>query len=166
MPYKPKGTGKVTQAVDLAPKIFSPSQISQLFHIQLQIDNQAAVSYMNHLRRTHSKLLCQFSLDLWNWSLSRQIHISTRYIPGIFNKHADHMSRRRKKLTVEWKLNPILFQRMAAVYGMPQINLFVTRVNAQLRKFVSWIPDLRVPQLTHSVSSSQTHCLEHFLPSV
>ena len=128
------------QAAYLALKIFSPSQINQLFHIQLQIDNQAAVSYINHLGGTHSKLLCQLSLDLWNWSLSRQIHISARYIPGIFNKHADHMSR-RLRLTAEWKLNPILFQRIVAVYGMPQIDLFATRANTQLRKFVSWIPD-------------------------
>ena len=40
--YKPKGPY-------LALKIFSPSQINQLFHIQLQIDNQTAVSYINHL---------------------------------------------------------------------------------------------------------------------
>ena len=133
--YKPKGPY-------LALKIFSPSQINQLFHIQLQIDNQAAVSYINHLGGTHSKLLCQLSLDLWNWSLLRQIYISARYIPGIFNKHmhADHMSR-TLKLTAEWKLNPILFQRIVAVYGMPQIDLFATRANTQLRKFVSWIPD-------------------------
>ena len=52
-------------------------------------------------------------------SLSRQIHISARYIPGIFNKHADHMSR-RLRLTAEWKLNPILFQGIVAVYGMPR----------------------------------------------
>ena len=128
------------QAAYLALKIFSPPQINQLFHIQLQIDNQAAVSYINHLGGTHSKLLCQLSLDLWNWSLSRQIHISARYIPGISNKHADHMSR-RLRLTAEWKLNPILFQRIVAVYGMPQIDLFATRVNTQLRMFVSWIPD-------------------------
>ena len=37
------------QAAYLALKIFSPSQINQLFHIQLQTDNQAAVSYINHL---------------------------------------------------------------------------------------------------------------------
>ena len=125
--------------------IFSPSQINQLFHIQLQIDNQAAVSYINHLEGGRGgggtlKILCQLSLDLWNWSLSRQIHISAKYIPGIFNKHADHMSR-RLRLTAEWKLNPILFQRIVAVYGMPQIDLFATRANTQFRKFVSWILD-------------------------
>ena len=128
------------QAAYLALKIFLQSQINQLFHIQLQIDNQAAVSYINHLGRTHSKLLCQLSLDLWNWSLSRQIHISARYIAGIFNKHAYHMSR-RLRLTAEWKLNPILFQKIVAVYRMPQKDLFATRANTQLRKFVSWIPD-------------------------
>ena len=40
-----------------------------------------------------------------------------------------------------WKLNPIMFQRIVTVYGIPQIDLFATRANTQLRKFVSWIPD-------------------------
>ena len=128
------------KAANLALKIFSPSQRYQLFHIQLHIDNQAAISYINHPGGTHLTLLCQSSLDLWNWSLSRQIHISARYIPGIFNKHADHMSR-KLKLTAKWKLNPILFQRMVAVYRIPQIDLFATRANTRLRKFVSWTPD-------------------------
>ena len=30
---------------------------------------------------------------------------------------------RRLKLTAKWKLNPILFQRIVAVYGMPQIDV-------------------------------------------
>ena len=135
--YKPKGTSSC---------IFGSKNIllisNQLFHIQLQIDNQAAVSYINHLGATHSELLCQLSLDLWNWTLSRQIHISARYIPGVFNKHADRMSRRLRR-TAKWELNPILFQRIVAVYGMPQIVLFATRANTQLRKFVSWIPDFQ-----------------------
>ena len=133
--YKPKGTSSY---------IFGSKNIcpisNKLFHIQLQIDNQAAISYINYLGGTHSKLLCQLSLDLWNWSLPRQIHISAKYIPGIFKKHADHMSR-RLKLTAKWKLNPILFQRIVTAYRMPQIDLFATRANTQLRKFVSWIPD-------------------------
>ena len=37
------------QAANLALKIFSSSQINQVFHIQFQIDSQAAVSYINHL---------------------------------------------------------------------------------------------------------------------
>ena len=154
------------QTAYLALKIFSPSQVNQLFHIQLQIDSQAAVSYINLLGGTHSKLLCQLSLDLWIWSLSRQIHISARYIPGIFNKHVGHMSR-RLKLTAKLKLNPILFQGIVAVYGMPQVDLFATRANTQLRKCVSWIyQTLIVSESTHSVSSGHTPCLMHFLPSV
>ena len=89
------------QAAYLALKIFLQSQINQLFHIQLQIDNQAVVSYINHLGRTHSKLLCQLSLDLWNWSLSRQIHISARYIAGIFNKHAYHVKKVKTNCRME-----------------------------------------------------------------
>ena len=38
------------QTAYLALKILSPSQINQLFHIQLQIDNQAAISYIKSLK--------------------------------------------------------------------------------------------------------------------
>ena len=101
------------QAENLAPKMLSWSQLN---HIQLQMDNQAAISCINTVYRgEHIETSFLLSLGLWNWSLSRQIHISTRYIPGIFNKHVDHMSR-KLRLSAEWKLNSMFLKVLNMIY--------------------------------------------------
>ena len=56
--YKPKGTSSCI----FGSKIFSPSQINQLFHIQLQIDNQAAVSYINYLGEQTQNFLANMQI--------------------------------------------------------------------------------------------------------
>ena len=143
------------QAASLILKMFSTSQIHQLLPIELQI-NQAPVSYTNHQEGTHLKLLCQVSLGLWKWSLSRQIHISARYTSRF------QQTCRPSVPTAELKLNPTLFLRLVAVYGIRQIDLFMTRANTQLRKFRSWIPNLKVLQSSHSISSGCTLYFRYF----
>ena len=41
----------------------------------------------------------------------------------------------------EWKLHPVLFQKICKVYGTPEIDLFASRLNKQLEKYCSWKPD-------------------------
>ena len=41
----------------------------------------------------------------------------------------------------EWKLDPIVFKRISSFWGKPSIDLFASRLNFQLRPFVSWKPD-------------------------
>ena len=104
--YKPKGT----LSCKFGSKIIFPiSNKSVVSHLTSNSQSASRFIYKPSGGKKHSKLICQISLGLWNWSLSRQIHISVRYIPDIFNKHTDLMSR-RLKLTEEWKLNPVLFQ--------------------------------------------------------
>ena len=39
------------------------------------------------------------------------------------------------------KLDPVIFKRVSAFWGKPSIDLFASRLNFQLRPFVSWKPD-------------------------
>jgi len=39
--------------------------------IQMKMDNVTAVKYINKLGGTHSSLLCQLALTIWEWSLQR-----------------------------------------------------------------------------------------------
>ena len=41
----------------------------------------------------------------------------------------------------EWKLGPAVFKRVSAFWGKPSIDLFASRLNFQLKPFVSWKPD-------------------------
>ena len=132
------------QAAYLALKIFSPSQINQLlFHIQLQIDNQAAVSYINHLGGTHSQLLWQLSLDLWYWSLSRQIHIS-----AIQQTCRSYVKKVRANCRMEVELCSVPKDCCSL---RDATDLFATRANTQFRTFVLWIPDPQSTAIAFSV---------------
>ena len=44
-------------------------------------------------------------------------------------------------LNSEWKLNPAIFRQICVIYTTPDLDLFATRANNQLQKFISWFPD-------------------------
>ena len=41
----------------------------------------------------------------------------------------------------EWKLNAHMFQRIVRTLETPNIDLFASRLNCQLKPYVSWMPD-------------------------
>ena len=40
-----------------------------------------------------------------------------------------------------WKLLPQVFQRICHIKGKPEINLFASRLSAQLSRYIGWKPD-------------------------
>ena len=111
-----------------------------LTHISLQMDNMTACHYINHLGGTGSVNLCMLALKMWKWCRQRNIHISAVYIPGQLNFIADILSR-LINLNSEWKLNPAIFRQICVIYTTPDLDLFATRANNQVQKFISWFPD-------------------------
>ena len=53
--------------------------------ILLQLDNQTAVAYINHLGGTVSLQLAKLAKTLWLWAFQRDIILSTQHIPGVTN---------------------------------------------------------------------------------
>ena len=115
-------------------------QTQENVHIQLQMDNKTAVSYVKKMGGTKSWTLCKIALDLWHWCRERRIFISAAYIPGKANTIADDLSR-MKATTTELHLNPIIFRQIVAVYGQPEIDLFASERNRQVSVYISWIWD-------------------------
>ena len=108
-------------------------------HLKTMIDNTTAVSYINSMGGR--SLTCnQITRELWVWCASHGIWLSAAHIPGKENVLADKESRKKDSDT-EWKLNPELFSRIATLWGPVSINLFASRLNYQLKPFVSWRPD-------------------------
>ena len=108
--------------------------------ILLQLDNQTAVAYVNHLGGTVSLQLVKLAKTLWLWALQRDIMLSAQHIPGENNQVADAESR----VTVDrldWKLSVAVFQKINAVWGPLEVDLFATRLSTQLDRFFSWRPD-------------------------
>ena len=109
-------------------------------HIQVQIDNTTAVSYINAQGGTHSKVCNALTKDLLLWCKERNIHLSSCHIPGIDNEAADKLSRKMND-DLEWMLNPDIFQRVCDKFGKPEVDLFSSRINHQLPSYCSYHPD-------------------------
>ena len=69
-----------------------------------------------------------------------ELWVSAAHIPGTINIEADKQSRVLEDAT-EWKLNPALFHKIVEKFGKPDIDLFPTRINKQLDRYVSWHPE-------------------------
>ena len=64
--------------------------------------------------------------------------MSATHLPGIQNTEADFESR-KYEIHTEWKLNESVFHFICGELGFsPTIDLFATRINTQLRNFVSY----------------------------
>ena len=62
------------------------------------------------------------------------------HIPGVENIEADSASRVFNDRT-EWKLDQQLLSDIFSMFGKPDLDLFASRLNRQLTRYVSWIPD-------------------------
>lgn len=106
-------------------------------HLQVQSDNISAVAYINHMGGMTSVDMDKLAGDIWKWCLSRNIFISSSYLCGIENVTADFLSRHFSDST-EWKLKKEIFDRICKQCFLPDIDLFASRLNNQLDRFVSW----------------------------
>lgn len=103
------------------------------------LDNTTAIAYINSMGGRKSQCN-QITRDLWVWCSTHNIWLTAVHIPGKQNVLADKESR-EKHSDIEWKLNTQLFEDVTAHWGTPSIDLFASRLNYQLKPFVSWRPD-------------------------
>ena len=108
-------------------------------HLQIQMDNQTAVTYVNNFGGTHSELLNSYARQLILWCKNRNIWVSACHVAGKANK-ADKLSRVISEHT-EWKLDNEVFLELCNVFGKPCIDLFAARHNHQLELYMSFCPD-------------------------
>ena len=108
-------------------------------HIRLMIDNQTALAYINAMGGKRSQCN-RITRKIWEWCIQRGIWLSAAYIKSKDNIIADSMSRINHKNS-EWKLSEEIFQQITNEWGPPDIDLFASRLNNQLPKYVAWKPD-------------------------
>ena len=72
--------------------------------------------------------------------MDRQIHLLISHIPGKCNVEADKASRTHN-FCVEWALNDDKFLRILKEFGPFDVDLFASRLNFKVQKYVSWKPD-------------------------
>ncbi|CAG2238902.1 unnamed protein product [Mytilus edulis] len=82
---------------------------------------------------TIAKSICFFAKKQNVW-------LTASHIAGTENTIADAESRKFND-QVEWQLHKDIFCDICELWGEPQIDLFASRLNSQLKLFCSWKPD-------------------------
>ena len=108
-------------------------------HVRVMSDNTTTVSYINSMGGCKSRECNSITKDIWDWARERNIWLSAAHIPGSSNVDADQLSR-NLNLNLEWMLSKPIFQRIVSLFGKPDIDLFASRLNAQVETYVSWRP--------------------------
>ena len=109
-------------------------------HIQILSDNTTTVCYINAMGGSKSRSCNKIAREIWVWCMNRKIWLSSAHIPGVKNTIADRCSRVFKDHT-EWMLDPKLFNKINALWGPLEVDIFASRLNKQLPRYVAWKPD-------------------------
>ena len=108
--------------------------------IHLQIDNTCALSYLLKMGGTHNMQMLKLSKEIWEYLFHKQITITAEYLPSKLNVEADWESRNINNSS-EWHLLKSVFNKITVCLGMPDIDLFASRLCHQLPKYMAWKPD-------------------------
>ena len=103
-------------------------------------DNVTPIAYINNVGGVKSETCYNIACRIWNFGTENNLWISAAHMPCKDNIEADQQSRILQDAT-EWKLHPELFQKIVDKFGKPDIDLFASRINRQLKSYVSWHPE-------------------------
>lgn len=109
-------------------------------HVKLNIDNTTAIAYINQMGGMRSHECNELAKTLWAWCIEIQIWVTACHLPGTLNVVADRKSRTFQEET-EWQLNTNTFNRICGKFGKPDIDIFASRLNRQLPRFIAWQPE-------------------------
>ena len=133
-------------------------------HVLVRIDNMTAVSDLGKMGTSHSKKRNDLTRTLWEWCLDNNMWITTSHIPGKENTLADAESRKSRKET-EWTLDKGIFHEATKkIHVEPQIDLFASRLNYQLKPFVAYQPDPEAMAINAFSISWKPYIFYAFLP--
>ena len=89
---------------------------------------------------TLNLLYTKSSKSIWVCCMENNFCLSACHLSGALKFEADKSSRQFNERT-EWQLHSAMFRKITDILGTPEIDLFASRLNHQLPKYVSWKPD-------------------------
>ena len=128
-------------------------------------DNTTVVSYINKQGGMRSGSLCALLWRLLSWCHHRGITLRARHIPGRLNVIADKLSRHNQVIQTEWSLSPQVFSQLCSRWPPPLVDLFATRFNHKLPRFVSPVPDQAAWAVDALSLSWERLCIPSSLPA-
>ena len=127
------------KAVIMALKRFEQMVKRQV--VLVATGNTTVVAYINKEGGMRSGSLCALLWRLLSWSNLRQIVLKARHILGRLNVIADKLSRQGQIIQTEWSFRQEVFDHLCFRWHRLEVDLFVSRYNCKLPKFVSPVPD-------------------------
>ena len=130
--------------LELKAVLLALNEFQDLFSdkiVLIATNNTTVVSYINKEGGMRLGPLCALLWIILRWCTTRQVTLKARHIPGRLNVVADKLSRLGQTIQTEWSLLPEVFQSVCSKWHRPQIDLFATRFNNKLPRFVSPVPD-------------------------
>ena len=121
-------------AIFLALKSFT-AKISNNYNMIL-CDNTTAVSYITKMGGIKSTSCNKVRKQIWLFCIKNKIWLSCSHIPGKQHILADFKSMKFND-QLEWKLNQKMFSKLCAIWHLPDIDLFASRLNFQVEKLYS-----------------------------
>lgn len=108
--------------------------------ILLRIDNTTAIAYINRYGGVQYSHLNDVAITIWQWCEQRKLFVFASYIKSKDNTEADQESR-HFNMDDEWDLELQTFDKITKTFGIPDIDLFATRLNTKRNKYISWKRD-------------------------
>ena len=125
-------------AIFISSKSFQRNFLGE--HIRIMSDSATAIAYVNNMGGSRSITYHKIAKQTWEWAKMQGVWISAAHIPGQKNIEADKKSRQFKN-TAEWMLSKGTFFFITKQFGQADIDLFATRANKKINKYISWKPD-------------------------
>ena len=151
------GNDRELSGVKLTVKAALPSLRGRV--VLVETDNKVTQAYINHLGG-RSPFLNTIAQDLWSMCYQAQILLVAVHRPTKANVRPDRLSRWKHDHT-DIRLNPKVFNMIDQRYGPHSVDLFATRDNRLLDRFVSWRPDpsvIAVDGFMFSLKGENPYC--------
>ena len=85
---------------------------------------------------TKSEECLREAIKIWEWAQDNKNWLTITHIPGVENVLADLRSRKFRD-HLEWRLNTTIFDILCNEWGTPEVDMFVSRLNTQIEKYVT-----------------------------
>jgi hypothetical protein len=80
--------------------------------------------------------------QVWLWCIERNIWVTAAHVAGVANAVDYHDKASREfNDTTEWALHHEVFGQISQTFFLPEVDLFASRLNHKVEKYISWKPD-------------------------
>ena len=120
--------------------IYTHCKNKSILYFRVMCDSVTAIAYNNDMGGIKSETCNNIACRIWNFCTENKLWTSPAHIPGKDNIETDQQSRILQDAT-EWKLHRELFQKLVDKFGKRDVDLFSSRINRKLKRYVSWHPE-------------------------